>query len=620
MCCGQQLECPDNPIQLPLPPQELSPPPTLESLAALLGMGSVEKIILLLAAGVELDASFANTVSKASPGGPTVGLVVGLAPRDGWAALCPQAPLRRWRVIELQGSGPLTQRVLKIDERVLHHLLGVNYLDARLDGLIEPLLDAPLLTRSQAALTAKLREAWSATPDGSWPCLQLFGRDTSGKHAIALELCVGMGFRLFRLAPGDIPGSSTERSALARLCDRELALSNTALLIERAGPRTSDDEDRMIARLADALTGPVIVATEDPVPLESSQRLRFEVPPASQEERRELWRRLMGSQAQTLGDGLDRLAEQFSLDGAGIRAVSEVVAAVSTPEDTNPFDRLWDSCRMQARRGLDDLAERIESRMTWDDLVLPPDRREQLGDIAVQVRQAHRVYHSWGWAAKSARGLGAAALFSGPSGVGKTLAAEVLASDLRLDLYRIDLSQVVNKYIGETEKNLRRIFEAAESSGAILLFDEADALFGKRSEVKDSHDRFANVEVSYLLQRMESYRGLAILTTNQKSALDKAFLRRLRFVVDFPFPDARLRAAIWERMFPMETPVNRIDIARLARLTIAGGNIRTIALNATFLAAADGGEVKTSHVLAAARREYAKLEKPITSAEFGGAA
>jgi SpoVK/Ycf46/Vps4 family AAA+-type ATPase len=192
------------------------------------------------------------------------------------------------------------------------------------------------------------------------------------------------------------------------------------------------------------------------------------------------------------------------------------------------------------------------------------------------------------------------------------MAAEVLAGELRLDLYRIDLSSIISKYIGETEKNLRRVFDAAEESGVILLFDEADALFGKRSEVKDSHDRYANIEVSYLLQRMEAYRGLAILTTNLKNALDTAFLRRLRFVLEFPFPDAEARAEIWRRIFPADTPTEGLDITKLARLNIAGGNIRNIALNGAFLAADADEPVRMDHLAAAARSEYMKLEKPLT--------
>jgi SpoVK/Ycf46/Vps4 family AAA+-type ATPase len=214
------------------------------------------------------------------------------------------------------------------------------------------------------------------------------------------------------------------------------------------------------------------------------------------------------------------------------------------------------------------------------------------------------------------RGLGITALFAGPSGVGKTLAAEVLASSLKLELYRVDLSSVVSKYIGETEKNLRKMFDAAEGGGSILFFDEADALFGKRSEVKDSHDRYANIEVNYLLQRMESYRGLAILATNVKSALDAAFVRRLRFIVTFPFPGVSERKAIWERVFPPKTPTQDLDFARLARLNVTGGHIHNIALNAAFRAAQNGTPVTMALVLDSARNEFGKLERPVNEADF----
>jgi SpoVK/Ycf46/Vps4 family AAA+-type ATPase len=279
---------------------------------------------------------------------------------------------------------------------------------------------------------------------------------------------------------------------------------------------------------------------------------------------------------------------------------------------------LWDTCRSQARPQLNDLAQHIESSATWNDLVLPERERQILRDIAAHLRQRAKVYESWGFAGKGGRGLGISALFAGASGTGKTMAAEVLAGELRLDLYRIDLSSVVSKYIGETEKNLRRVFDAAEGGGTILLFDEADALFGKRSDVKDSHDRYANMEVSYLLQRMEAYRGLAILTTNLKDALDTAFLRRIRFIVRFPFPDATQRAEIWQRIFPSQTPTQDLDAKKLAKLNVAGGNIRNIALNAAFLAADAGEPVGMKHLLQSAQSEYMKLERPLTDVEVKG--
>lgn len=254
----------------------------------------------------------------------------------------------------------------------------------------------------------------------------------------------------------------------------------------------------------------------------------------------------------------------------------------------------------------------------WEDLVLPEAQKTILREIAMQVRMRETVYESWGFAAKGQRDLGINAMFAGASGTGKTMAAEVLAHELGLDLYRIGLSSAVSNYIGETEKNLRDAFDAAEKGEVILLFDEADALFGKRSEVKDAHDRYANIEVSYLLQRMETYRGLAILTTNRKDALDGAFLRRLRFIVHFPLPDAEQRAKIWRQVFPAKTPTEALDAGRLAQLEIAGGSIRNIALNAAFLAADAGGPVRMTHILRSARREYAKLEKPLTDAETSG--
>jgi SpoVK/Ycf46/Vps4 family AAA+-type ATPase len=264
------------------------------------------------------------------------------------------------------------------------------------------------------------------------------------------------------------------------------------------------------------------------------------------------------------------------------------------------------------------LAQHISTAAVWDDLVLPETQKRLLSEIAAHVKQRLKVYETWGFGHRGSRGLGISALFVGPSGTGKTMAAEVLANSLRLDLYRIDLSQVVSKYIGETEKNLRRVFDAAEDSGAILLFDEADALFGKRSEVKDSHDRYANIEISYLLQRMEAYRGLAVLTTNMKDAIDSAFLRRIRFVVQFPFPNVEQRLDIWRHIFPADTPTEGVDMEKLSRLNVAGGNIRNIALHAAFLAADADEPVRMKHLLRAARVEYSKLEKSLTDTEIRG--
>ena len=277
----------------------------------------------------------------------------------------------------------------------------------------------------------------------------------------------------------------------------------------------------------------------------------------------------------------------------------------------------WHACRDKSGGNSAVLAQRLTPCYTWDDIVLPDDLMRQLREIADQVAARAQVYERWGFGARLPRGRGINALFSGPSGTGKTMAAEILANHLQLDLYRIDLAGVVSKYIGETEKNLRNVFDAAEQSGAILFFDEADALFGKRTEVKDSHDRYANIEVNYLLQRMEDFRGLAILCTNRRSALDRAFLRRLRFLVEFPFPDGENRRMIWQKVFPSQAPMAPFDPSALSRLEISGGNIRNIALNAAFLAAGQNTNIGMEHVLHAARREYSKIDKMLTEAEFG---
>jgi SpoVK/Ycf46/Vps4 family AAA+-type ATPase len=364
--------------------------------------------------------------------------------------------------------------------------------------------------------------------------------------------------------------------------------------------------------MMDSVRSPLFISTRSPRQC-GRRAVTLEVTPPSAQEQVEIWKGALAS-IPCLNGAVTELASQFTLTAGAI----ESVAAEAQAEPDAPLARLWDACRVHSRPRLEGLAQRIEPAATWDQLVLPEKQLQTLRQIAIHVRRRAKVYQSWGFASQGSRGLGISAVFAGPSGTGKTMAAEVLANELRLDLFRIDLSQVVSKYIGETEKNLRRVFDAADAGAAILLFDEADALFGKRSEVKDSHDRFANIEISYLLQRMETYRGLAVLTTNRKSALDQAFLRRIRFAVEFPFPEASQRAEIWRRVFPGATPTEGLRIDRLAQLNAAGGHIRNIAMGAAFLAADADEPVRMSHLLSAARSEFAKLERPLTDAEVAG--
>jgi hypothetical protein len=485
--------------------------------------------------------------------------------------------------------------------------------------LLEPLRVAAELPPSHHAIARYITDLWSwEEPSGGWPAILLCGPARAGKRAIAAAACAALGLQGYALHAADLPHTAVERQALAHLWEREALLSGSALLLD-CDALDSPDSLRTAIAFLEAVRGMVLVTSREPFHTSQRPCLRLDVGKPSAVEQKALWQSALGGHVASLNGQVEAVVTQFSLDVHGIHAASaQVLHHLSTAPGEESGLLLWDACRAQARPRLDDLAQRLEPTAVWDDLVLPEVQCQILRDIVTHVRQRATVYETWGFAAKGTRGLGISALFAGPSGTGKTMAAEVLANALRLDLYHIDLSAVVSKYIGETERNLRRVFDAAEEGGAILLFDEADALFGKRSEVKDSHDRYANLEVSYLLQRMEAYRGLAILTSNMKTALDQAFLRRLRFVVQFPFPDAAQRAEIWRRIFPPHAPTEALDIHKLARLNVAGGNIRNIALHAAFLAADAGAPVRMTHLVLAARSEYAKLEKPLTEAEVAG--
>jgi hypothetical protein len=590
-------------------PHEGAPRYAVDTLAAAFGLSPFERDLVVLCAAVELDSAVAALCREAQgvqPGAsPTFGLA--LAALDGahWSALTPAAPLRRWRLLDLAPGELLTASRLQADERVLHYLTGVSYIDARLQWLTEltPSERQPAPVHAQAA--ARIAEIWQTTPPSEpLPVIQLCGDEGPlSRRAVAARACAAAGMRLFLLDGNDVPPTVSEREAFARLWERESVLTRATLLIE-----TEEVEaKRPLTSLIESMGCSLILSSREPRRILSRPTLRFDVnrPPFAQQVT--LWRAALGPAAAELDGAVESLAAQFSLEPD---AIDTAIAQARAASEGDLPRALWRTCRAQARTRIDELAQRIDPAAAWDDLVLAGPQKEILRAMIAQVRQRSMVYEDWGFAAKSGRGLGISGLFHGPSGTGKTMAAEVLARELELDLYRIDLSQVVNKYIGETEKNLRRVFDAADASGAILLFDEADALFGKRSEVRDSHDRYANIEVGYLLQRMESYRGLAILTTNLKSTLDSSFLRRIRFAVQFPFPDSQQRAEIWRRVFPAHAPTEGLDADRLARLNVAGGNIRNIALQAAFLAAAEGQPVRMHHIAHAAHIEYAKLEKP----------
>jgi hypothetical protein len=587
-------------------------PAAIDQLAKTFALSAFERDLLLLCAGVEMDSELAACCAAGAPGRPyaTFGLALATLAEPHWSAITPVRPLRLWRLLELKDEQALVTNRLNIDERVLHYLAGVNYLDPRL----RPLLHAHVLPAAMAETHALVVESAVAALEqsaGAVPVVQLLGDDAAGQRDVACAVAQRLGLQLHVLRAADIPAGTHESDALSVLWHREEALLSSALLIELADTGTT-----LAARLAGRPGGLVFIAAPQPLRLDRPE-LRFTVDKPSAMEQKRLWAQALGPVAARLNGALDGVAMQFHLSAETILRTSEVLRPTLATAPT-PDTALWQACRTSVRNRLDDLAQRVEPAARWDDLVLPEPQKKTLQQIAAHVKHRFEVYDGWGFAGKGARGLGISALFAGESGTGKTMAAEVLANELHLDLYQIDLASAVSKYIGETEKNLKRVFDAADDSGAILLFDEADALFGKRSEVKDSHDRYANIEVSYLLQRMEAYRGLAILTTNLKNALDTAFLRRLRFVVQFPFPDAQQREQIWRGIFPAATPLDGIDHAKLARLNVAGGSIRNIALNAAFLAVEGGNPVAMPNLLQAAHSDAAKRDRSLADAETRG--
>jgi hypothetical protein len=565
----------------------------LRHIAHCFNLSSFELNILMLCAAVELDVE--------APRYPTFALAFNAFEDCHWSAAAPQGALRKWRLIEVGAGESLMSAPLRIDEWVLHYLMGMPAVDERIAPLLEPIEAPSILPASYQVETARLAAIWAHPPG---PVAVLRGNATVDKRAVAAAAGASAQLEMRVLDAARIPASPAEREELIRLLERDAVLNGCGLVIE------SDSEPARA--FAERFGGAIAIVTKARFLTSSRPCAIFTIDTPPVDEQMALWKYALGAEAVTRSNGsVERAAAQFSFDSQRILAAGHRVAADSECD-------LWAECRAEARPLLDGLAERVETNARWDDLVLPEPCMDTLRAMTAQVRNQDTVLRRWGLAGGGTRGLGVSALFHGQSGTGKTLAAEVIANELNLDLYRIDLSQVVSKYIGETEKNLCAVFDGAENTGAVLLFDEADALFGKRSEVRDSHDRYANIEVGYLLQRMEAYRGIALLTTNLRSALDPAFLRRIRFLVHFPFPDQPLRRRIWSRMFSPSLPLEGVDLDKLARLNVPGGSIRNIALSAAYLAAEAGTPVRMPHLAAAARRECAKLDRTPAEQEIGG--
>jgi hypothetical protein len=607
--------------------ERASPPPALVVLSRLFNLSRFERNLLLLCAGMELDTHVASLCARCQNDlhrpFPTFALALVLFDEPAWDVLSPERPLRRWRMIEINQPGhiPLTVSPLRADERIVNYIKGLNYLDDRLSPLLFPLsrgaFHTSLPDSQRQAVELIVRQLRRERSNWFLPIIQLAGADVQSKQLVAAHVTAALGLRLLRLPAALMPSQAPELETLARLVEREMALWPFAIYIDQQDLEKAafkDTSTQSLQRLLTRSNGIFFLDTHDVNPdLNALGRptLTVDINRPTPAEQQLAWSALLGAEA---GDTPARLAGQFDLNISSIHEIAESSSDESF--DAAWAEDVWDACLASTRPRMDMLAQHIRPKATWDDIVLPQSELNLLRQIAGQVGHRHTVYEEWGFAAKRTRGLSINALFAGESGTGKTMAAEVIANDLRLNLYRIDLSAVVSKYIGETEKNLRRLFDAAEDGGAILFFDEADALFGKRSEVKDSHDRYANIEINYLLQRIESYRGLAILATNMKSALDQAFMRRLRFIVEFAPHGHAERKAIWQRIFPPQTRTLGLDYSRLANLNLNGGSINNVAINAAFLAAEAGSPVTMSLVLQAARNEFLKLKRPFNSDDF----
>ncbi|MGK7904653.1 MAG: ATP-binding protein [Hormoscilla sp.] len=616
---------------------------------------------------------------------PTFYLAFAVFEEPSWDVVSPKRPLRDWRLIEILQSGvePLITSPLRVDERIINYIKGLNYLDDRLAKLVFPwhppqnssTQEGSFLPPSQQEAVEAIIDKFTDRAAQYPPAIELLGPDTASKQLVAREVCAHLSLKLYRLPIALLPTEGNVLETIARLWERESLLEPVALYLEVQSAEETIGQGQMVAlyRFLERSNGFFLIDIRDKTLALERETFTLDIAKPTAGEQIGAWEKALGTASRDL---VMSLAGQFNLSIAEIeKVVKEAQVAPNKPVETDSrewekvepqklypeimiidwstaqgigleqiylsntitntakkwenfdgfflssgdnslLEQLWDRCLERTRPKLENLAQPIEVKAGWEDIVLPKEETMLLKQIASQVRQRGIVYEEWGFHRRMNRGKGISALFAGESGTGKTMAAEVIAKALRLHLYRIDLATVVSKYIGETEKNLRRLFDAAEDGGAILFFDEADALFGKRSEVKDAHDRYANIEIDYLLQRLEAYRGLAIMATNKKSSLDRAFMRRLRFIVNFAFPGVEERAEIWQKVFPKETPIEGLDWNRLSQFNLTGGNIHSIALNAAFMAAEARTAVTMELVLAAARMEFKKLDKLINEADF----
>jgi len=599
--------------------------PAVETLCLLFGLSAFEKQLIVLCAAQELDSEIktllAETHGNPNMAYPTFGLALACFPQAHWSAIVPTSPLRKFRLIELNllnAAASITNIPLRVSERVLHYLTGISYLDTKLEGIIKSVSNKnnnESTVESHLRIVDKILFAWhnhNNCDKEQLPLIQLCGVDEAGKLSIAQTALAAKHLNIWQLPAELIPQKPRETTALAQLWNREAALLNAGLFITTEDT-TETQTQKNTLRFIDQLLNPVFLSTTQRWQTPNNNTITLQVNKPLKHEQRQLWQTNIKNPDPHLPQVISALVNQFNFNASAIKATTNEAVLHGNDANLSTQEVLWEAACAVSRPKFLQLAQQITPKATLDNLVLPEREKQLLKEIIIHVAQRHKVYEEWGFEDKNSRGLGISALFAGSSGTGKTMAAEVIAHELHLELYRIDLSAVVSKYIGETEKNLAKLFDTAEDTGAILFFDEADALFGKRTDIKDSHDRHANIEINYLLQRMENYRGLAILATNMKDTLDTAFTRRLKFIINFPFPDEKSRHEIWKNIYPKKTPTDNIDFTQLAKLNITGGNIKNIALYSAFIAANQNIPINMQHIKRATQIEYTKIEKPLTT-------
>lgn len=604
----------------------------------------IDVVLICLAAELDLryERLYAYLQDDVTKKRPSVDLVLNLlctsfpAKLEARERFSMAAPLLHHQLVSLledpaSPRSPLLSRYVKLDERIVNYLLGADEIDLRLNNYVT--LVESQRTFESLVLPPELLEhlhtlAKQRFVSGENLELYFQGQYGVGKRSTAEALCHIAGRKLLLVdVPALVAATGADFTNTVRLSLREAALQNAAIYWSGFDTLLTEEHQflrRVVLHELQAVRGMLFLSGEiawEPADVPGLRFVRIEFPPPAYADRLLFWGMwLEGMNCAEVDPAA--LANKFRFTGGQIRdaaltARNQASQRIAQDAAITMAD-LLEACRLQSNRKLATLATSIKPQFTFGDIVLPPERLRQLQEICRAVEYRSVLYDEWGFNEKLSLGKGLSVLFAGPSGTGKTMAAQILARELGLDLYKIDLSTVVSKYIGETEKNLSRIFAEAATSNSILFFDEADALFGKRSEVRDSHDRYANVEISYLLQRMEEYEGIVILASNLRKNMDEAFVRRIHATVEFPFPNAEDRLRIWQGVWPEKTPRGELDLDFLSRrFEITGGNIRNIALSAAFLGAEDGGRVQMKHVIRGVWQEYQKMGKVIMEGEFG---